>query len=898
MLPGIMLTAAQSQETASQGIAAVQQHFVTPPDDARIMMRWWWFGPAVTKPELEREILAMKAGGIGGFEIQPVYPMALDDAATGFYNTPYLSSEFLDAVKFASQKAHENGMRIDMTLASGWPYGGSHVSADQASSRLRVVALDLPAGAASVTAPTMENGEKLIAVFSGEGRAKAYKADALQRMDVLPEHGRVMLTPAAGARVVVFYIAGRTGQQVKRAAVGAEGFVLDHYSKAAVESHLHTVGDKLMLAFGDKPPYAVFSDSLEVYGADWTDDLLPEFQRRRGYDLTLYLPQLASGTSEVSALVRRDWGLTLTELLNERYLTPANDWARAHNTQFRSQTYGVPPASMSSNRLVALPEGEGPQWNQFSFTRWATSASHVYGRQVTSAETWTWLHSPAFRATPLDMKAEADCFFLQGVNQLIGHGWPYTPPGVAEPGWAFYAAAVFNDHNPWWMVMPDVTKYLQRVSYLLRQGKPANDVAVLLPNDDVYAHMAAGKASLSDGMKEYVTPELTQQIERAGYNLDYLDAEAIQIAGIHYPVLVLPHVERLAPETLRAIAAYSAQGGKVIAVGETPSRAPGLMHAKVISAEVQKLAQGLFTGNANAQVIAHDAGLGAALKSVLTPDMKLTEESAAVGFIHRKLDGADIYFIANTTNQAVKTTASFRSARPVVTAWNPFTGAVQKVAAESSIALQLAPYESRVLVFSDKPVTAVAPVDGATSIVADWTRGWSVTYAARGEKASATQKVEEPKSWTDDPALRFFSGVATYAKTVTLTAAELAGAKSFTLDFGEGTVIAPDANDHGTRALLMSPVREAAEVWVNGRRIGSVWHPPYTLDMTGALHAGENRIEIRVANTAINMLAGRAPADYHLLWARYGQRFIPQDVDSIKPLPSGIFSTVHLLETK
>ena len=96
---------------------------------------------------------------------------------------------------------------------------------------------------------------------------------------------------------------------------------------------------------------------------------------------------------------------------------------------------------------------------------------------MTSSETWTWLHSPVFRATPLDMKAEADLHFLQGVNQLIGHGWPYSPPEAGEPGWRFYAAAVFNDHNPWWIVMPDVARYLQRVSYLLRQGEPANDVA-------------------------------------------------------------------------------------------------------------------------------------------------------------------------------------------------------------------------------------------------------------------------------------------------------------------------------------------------------------------------------------------------------------------------------------
>ena len=104
--------------------------------------------------------------------------------------------------------------------------------------------------------------------------------------------------------------------------------------------------------------------------------------------------------------------------------------------------------------------------------------------------------SPVFRATPLDMKAEADRHFLMGINQLIGHGWPYTSEGVDYPGWRFYAAAVFDEKNPWWIVMPDIASYLQRSSYLLRQGTPVNDVALYLPNDDGYAHFTSGNPHL------------------------------------------------------------------------------------------------------------------------------------------------------------------------------------------------------------------------------------------------------------------------------------------------------------------------------------------------------------------------------------------------------------------
>src|SRR5438876_12363602 len=103
------------------GIDELQRAFERPPDDARILMRWWWFGAAVTKPELERELRAMKQGGIGGVEVQPVYPLVLDDPEHGVRNLPYLSEDFIDALRFAAQKARELGLRMDITLGSGWP---------------------------------------------------------------------------------------------------------------------------------------------------------------------------------------------------------------------------------------------------------------------------------------------------------------------------------------------------------------------------------------------------------------------------------------------------------------------------------------------------------------------------------------------------------------------------------------------------------------------------------------------------------------------------------------------------------------------------------------------------------------------------------------------------------
>ncbi len=563
VLPGILPARPVHAQTT---LEKLQADFAHPPAGAKPMMRWWWFGLAVEKPEIRRELEQMKADGIGGVELAFVYPQVVDDPAKGLVNEPFLSGPMLDNVGYAASEGRRLGLRVDVTLGSGWPYGGPATTLKEAAGCLRMMELAVAPGATSVPAVPLKEGESVISISLVDGEPQHWKASS----------GHLLLQtkgfpPSTAPRTALVFISSHTGQQVKRAAVGAEGWVLDPFSHQAVATHLHAVGDPLVKAFGATPPYAIFSDSLEAYGADWTPELPAEFRRRRGYDLLPHLPELVAGGSAEADKVRHDWGKTLTELVDENYLSQINAWADAHHTKFRSQTYGEPAVSLSSQQLVDLAEGEGPHWRAFSTLRWATSANHLFHKNVTSAETFTWLHSPVFRATPLDMKAEVDLHFLVGVNQIIGHGWPYSAPQVGEPGWSLYAAAVFNDHNPWHPLMPDVTRYIERTSFLLRQGQPANQVALLLPTDDAWASFSPGKVSVTAEMDRLITPALMSSILSAGYNVDYIDADAIKQFGIHYPVLVIPPTDRIPVETLLAIQRYAAGGGKVIAVGRTPS---------------------------------------------------------------------------------------------------------------------------------------------------------------------------------------------------------------------------------------------------------------------------------------------------------------------------------------
>jgi len=918
MVTGVAGISQQLGAQTSPTIAELHRSFTNPPDSSRIMMRWWWFGPAATKTEITRELEQMKSAGIGGVEIAHLYPLQLDDPAAGFHNTPYLSEEHLAALRFAAQEARRLGLRVDITLCSGWPFGGPHIPVTEAAGKLRAEIGEAPAGSTTALSPHIDVGETWIAAFLVPESAAADDLAHAQPI-AAPSAGHYTFAASDQPLRIISFVSSRTGMTVKRPSVGAEGFVLDHYDRAAIENHLHAVGDKLLSAFGGDPPYAVFSDSLEDYASDWSPKLLDEFQRRRGYDLRPHLPALIGDAGPEAGAIRHDWGQTLTNLANENYLEPIQAWAQEHHTLFRSQTYGYPPVTLSSNRFEDLPEGEGKatfeMWREFSDTRWAASAGHLFHHPVISSETWTWLHSPAFRATPLDMKAEADLHFLQGVNQLVGHGWPYSPPSVSEPGWRMYAAAALDAHNPWFFAMPDVTRYLQRVSWALRQGEPANDVALLLPNDDVWASFKATVAkrlsptsaagfdesgsnvTVDESMDKFLGKEVIAQILDAGFNVDFIDADAIDAVGIPYKVLVLPDVDRFPIATYEKILAFTQRGGTVIATRRMPSTAPGFLHAEEETARIKAISQTLFGGAVStAHMVKTDEELGAELAKDLTPDMTLTPRTPAIGFIHRKLADGDLYFVANTSNEAQHVTAHLRDAAKCGELWDPFSGDVTGLRDPEHIDLELAPYESRLIFLSDNAKPAEPETPRREISVADLSQQWMVSFGDKGGAAN----LDRLGSWTSDPAKQFFSGTAAYEKDLDLRPDQLSSNAKLLLDFGEGTPesIPSQSKPPNMRAYLDPPVREAAHVFVNGKSAGYIWHPPYRVAISHLVHAGANHLRIVVGNTAINELAGQALPDYRLLWARYGMRFVPQGMENLQPLPSGLLGPVTLVESR
>jgi hypothetical protein len=715
-----------------------------------------------------------------------------------------------------------------------------------------------------------------------------------------------------GSHEVWFFLSSRTGKMVERAAVRADGFVHDHYDRQALETHLKEVGYPLLRAVGPHLPYAIFSDSLEVDESDWTPNFLAEFERRRGYDLKPHLPALVADVGPKTRAIRHDWGKTLTELVEDEFLAPLQEWARAHGTKVRAQVYGVPPAVISSNRYANLPEGEGGAWKTLTASRWAASASHHYGNNVASSEIWTWLNSPVFRATPLDLKAEANQHFLQGINQLVGHGWPYTAEGVDYPGWHFYAAGVYNEKNPWWIVMPDLSRYLQRLSFLLRQGRPRNDVALYLPNSDAWSDITPGRAILIRMLAARVPQEIIGGILEAGYVPDFFDDGILEQNGRvesgglvlgenRYPIVVLPALESIPVSTLRKLEEFAAAGGKLVAAGRMPTTAPGFLAGDGDHGEVRAIVQRLFQSPpAPGRFVDDPARLGEMLHSALAPDVSFAPAAPDVGFVHRSTEDAEIYFLANTANTAMSGTASFRIGDGEMRAewWDPMSGEsapaeiLARVDGRVRVALALEPYASRVLVFSRAAAPFVAPGAPSVSETIDISSGWTVRF---GEDAEPV-KMEQLASWTGDEKTRYFSGVATYEREVTVPQRLLGVGIPLLLDFGRGTIVEQGSMSFaGMRAWLEGPVREAAVVYVNGKRAGSVWSPPYSVDVAPLLQAGINRFRIEVGNLALNHKAGQPLPDYRLLSTLYTERFTDQEMEKVQPQPAGLLGPIRLV---
>ena len=918
------------------------REFLDVPNANRMRMQWTIFGPAWTVEECERELKLMAAAHIGGVLICPTYPIAVDDPAKGIHNQPYLSADFLDVLNSVLAISKKLGLTVDMVLGTGWPYGGPSVSVADSAQMLRRVTVQADSGSPTAL-PEIDKDGKILAVFY---------VDARGYLRLTLETGGVSVTPP-GAGEVQFYYSRPTRMQVKRASLGAEGLVLDHYNAGALERFLAAVGDKLLDAVPAHGIRSIFCDSLEVYGANWTDEFPRIFERKRGYDLVAYLPALFDRKHPDSRDLRCDYWRTLSEQASEAFVQPLAEWAHRKGVSAQVESYGVPPVSLASYRAVDVPTGEHYEWKEFNTSRWASSGAHLAGKREVLAEAWTWLGEPnRFGDTLERLKLCSDLHFLSGINALYGVVYPYSPAAAGSPGWVTYFGPQMNHCSPFWPYFSLFADYINRASYILQQGKPVADIAVYLGAEDAMAEAQIRELLFNWAVRDRLSsngppPEfglanalhyesnVVKTIITNGYSFDGVDTFAF--AGMQaeggrlrsgdgeYAVLVLPHLTGIDVESLVKIKTFVDQGGTVIATGRLPNTAYGMREREKNRAEVERLVGELFGAVPEAPALhSHRCGDGVAIfsrdeqASFLNalrwhePDITFLDASPHVGFVHRRTSDRDYYFLANTSESPQHLDATFRVGQKQPELWDLKTGTVEPVVAfehtkaGTRTVITLGPFESRVIAFAENGRSPVAvdtnlelesAQDGWTARVFE-NRDYYV-QRPRGREEITVSGIPAPIPLQARWRLRFEDSsvpevVLDELKSWTDVAAArfFSGRGIYEAEFSFAIKLAPDVGV----VLDLGDVRETAEVSLNGRKAGVAWMRPYRFDVTQQIQTGSNHLRIDVTNLLINRVLGNGPIDYSAVYERYGQRFPPgeewQKVGT--PFPSGLLGPLGL----
>jgi hypothetical protein len=354
--------------------------------------------------------------------------------------------------------------------------------------------------------------------------------------------------------------------------------------------------------------------------------------------------------------------------------------------------------------------------------------------------------------------------------------------------------------------------------------------------------------------------------------------------------------------TARKLEEFAKGGGILVSVGENPvpTHVAGYKSTDADQKELHDIMERLFTAPGAPGIVAStEPKFAELLGKKLAPDALIEPATPAVGVIHRHGDGGEIYFVANTGATKANVKITFRQAGKQAETWDPLTTKVTPLAitartdATSTVALDLPALGSTIVVFTNRQLPA--PPASPTVAAVDLSTDWNVSFASGPGGSGKDVTMQKLVSWTELPGMANYSGVATYQKKFTASA-DIAAAP-MVISFGQPAAAGGGGRGNGYVAPLNSPIRDCAVVFINDKRAGAAWAPPFTVDVSGFIKEGDNSIRIEVGNTAVNYLAKAGFPNYNLAALRqvYGNRFDPQNTNLVsQPLPSGLLGPIKL----
>ncbi|PJJ10656.1 alpha-L-rhamnosidase-like protein [Flavobacterium sp. 1] len=818
--------------------------------------RWWWMGSAVDKPNLKKNLIDFHKAGIGGVEITPIYGVKGEE--NNFID--YLSPKYMEMLGYTVKVADSLGMQVDMVLGTGWPYGGPQVTLPYAATKLVIEKYQVQKNELfNKEIKTDPEKEKIPAQLLS---VLAYGADG-SYFDLTNQlKGNILNWKAKKKNYTLYAVfAGKTGQQVKRAAPGGQGYTLDHYSEIAFNSYIVPF-DEALTGFEGKLR-AIFNDSYEVYGTDFTPLFLQKFEKRRGYDLKKHLPELLSDNdNEIGNRIKSDYRETISDLLLNKFDLPWTKWANSKNYKTKLQAHGSPGNLIDLYASADIPECEtfgSMPYDIPGFRRekqdiregdadpvmlkFSSSAAHISGKPLVSSESFTWLREH-FKTALSQCKPEVEDLFLNGVNHAFLHGSTYSPTRAAWPGWEFYASVNFNSNNTIWEDTSSLFSYIANCQSLLQQGKPDNEILLYWPIYDVWNKYDKGSLfmqfkihSLSEWLYGTSFYDTTKNLMSKGYGVDFISDAFIKQAivkdgvivlpGGSFKSLVVPVCKTMPLETLKKLIDLKKNGAKIIFEG-LPESVPGFNEYEKQNAELQKL----IAENKNLTQPTSDI-LQSLSSENINPESLV---NTGLKFTRRTLDNEKLYYLVNHTNKTIDGMIPLQIGNKEVVIYDPLTNQygnaiVQKSDNQTLVKLHIEAGESLILITENAPsaqkwnywetaATAI-PLDGK----------WQLNFDKGGPELPQPATLTTLESWAKlSPQAEAFSGSATY-----------------TLQFDSPKVTADNWS------LNLGDVRESAKVWLNGTYIGTAWSVPYKLNI-GKLKPGKNELKIQVTNLGANRI--------------------------------------------
>lgn len=706
---------------------------------------------------------------------------------------------------------------------------------------------------------------------------------------------------------------------VNATAGGGKGLECDKFSVAAVRKQFDNwfaqVFEKTTPEVAREVLKYMHVDSWECGSQNWSATFAAEFKSRRGYDLMPYLPLLAGipmESAEKSEQVLRDVRITIGELVTDVFYTVLAQCAGEYDCRFSAEC--VSPTMVADGLRhydkVDLPIGEfwlnSPTHDKLNDVLDAVSGAHIYGKNVIQAEGFTEIRG-TWDEDPAMLKPLLDRNYALGINKLFFHVFTHNPWLDRAPGMTLDGIGLFYQRDQtWFRESSAFVDYATRCQTLLQKGTPVVDIAVFTGEEMP---------------RRAILPDRLVSILPGIYGAERVESERVRLANEGQPLRVVPvgvtHSANMADpdKWINPLRGYQydsfnkdallrlakVEDGHIVLPGGgrykvlvLPTARPMDPTAVPLSKEVeQKIAEWKEQG-----VIIPELPYKAESFAVMGLERDV-ELPAEVAYAHRTADDMEIYFIANQKNEARNFTASFRQKGLAPKLYDAVTGRtyIPEQWAEregrTEVSLSLPAYGSRfVIFFKSKDALElfagdsllheenVAAENMAKRLVRhEWKEEsrtplenseWTVHF----EKTDVKLVRDELFDWSkeSDAKVKFYSGRACYTSSFVVQ------------DEFDGSVL-----------LSLGRVANVATVRVNGKACGIAWTPPYQVDITSALVAGANRLEIEVVNTWANALRGmdQGSAPFDGIWANAKYRLPGDDL-----LPAGLLGPVELVRMK